>query len=97
MGVAIVGCGFVADYYLKTLAKYPELELIGVFDRNQERNESFAQYHSLKAYSSLAEILEDKKVDIILNLTNPKSHFEISLACLKAGKHVYSEKPRRKS
>ncbi|MFM7368628.1 MAG: Gfo/Idh/MocA family oxidoreductase, partial [Sphaerospermopsis kisseleviana] len=37
MHIAIVGCGFVADYYLKTLSNYPELKLTGVMDRDQER------------------------------------------------------------
>jgi predicted dehydrogenase len=91
--IAIVGCGFVADYYLTTLANYPELELTGVFDRNPERTESFSKYHSVNTYRSFEEILEDKKVDLVLNLTNPRSHFDISLACLEANKHVYSEKP----
>jgi predicted dehydrogenase len=91
--IAIVGCGFVADYYLKTLANYPELELAGVFDRDSERTESFSKHHSVSTYRSFEEILEDKTVEIVLNLTNPKSHFDISLACLEANKHVYSEKP----
>jgi predicted dehydrogenase len=91
--IAIVGCGFVADYYLKTLTNYPELELAGVFDRDLERTESFSKHHSVSAYRSFEEILEDKTVEIVLNLTNPKSHFDISLACLEANKHVYSEKP----
>jgi predicted dehydrogenase len=91
--IAIVGCGYVADYYLKTLPNYPELELAGVFDRDLERTKSFSKHHSVSAYRSLEEILEDKTVEIVLNLTNPKSHFDISLACLEANKHVYSEKP----
>ena len=42
---------------------------------------------------SLDQILSDPQVDVILNLTTPKAHAEISLAALNAGKHVYSEKP----
>jgi predicted dehydrogenase len=91
--IAIVGCGFVADYYLTTLVNYPELKLTGVFDRDKERTESFSKYHSVFAYNSFEEILEDKNVDLVLNLTNPRNHFDISLACLEANKHVYSEKP----
>jgi len=30
---------------------------------------------------------------VILNLTNPRSHHEITKRCIEAGKHVYSEKP----
>jgi predicted dehydrogenase len=91
--LAIVGCGFVADYYVKTLAAHPDLELVGVMDRVQERAEKFSAYHSTPAYSSLDQLLQDQRVEIVLNLTNPKSHYEVSKACLLAGKHVYSEKP----
>jgi predicted dehydrogenase len=93
MRIAIVGCGFVADYYIKTLIHYPQLELVGVMDRDPERSTHFSTYHSVRAYRSLEELLEDSKVDIVVNLTNPSSHFSVSKASLEAGKHVYSEKP----
>ncbi|MBR8836295.1 MAG: Gfo/Idh/MocA family oxidoreductase [Stigonema ocellatum SAG 48.90 = DSM 106950] len=92
--IAIVGCGFVADYYLKTISLHPELDLVGVMDRNSDRATRFAKYHSLPhVYSSLDELLGDPKIDIVLNLTNPNSHYSISKVCLEAGKHIYSEKP----
>ncbi|QLE58464.1 Gfo/Idh/MocA family protein [Nostoc sp. TCL26-01] len=92
--IAIVGCGFVADYYLKTLPLHSTLELVGVMDRNSDRSSKFAAYHGIpRIYDSLEELLEDDNIDIVLNLTNPSSHYEVSHACLQAGKHVYSEKP----
>ena len=93
MRIAIVGCGFVADYYLKTLPSHPQLELVGVMDRDQDRASRFAVYHSVPCYRSLEELLEDRRVDIVVNLTNPKSHFSVSKASLESDKHVYSEKP----
>jgi predicted dehydrogenase len=93
MRVAIVGCGFVADYYVRTLPVHPELELVGVMDRDAQRAERFARYYSLSCYESLDELLADPRVEIVLNLTNPSSHYEISKRALMAGKHVYSEKP----
>ncbi len=93
MQIAIVGCGFVADYYLKTLANYPDLQVAGVMDRVEERATRFSAYHAVPMYRSLAELLADPNVSIVLNLTNPGSHYEISKAALEAGKHVYSEKP----
>jgi len=91
--IAIVGCGFVADYYLKTLSNYPELDLVGVMDRDQSRALKFSTYHTVPAYKSLEELLNDNRVEIVVNLTNPRSHYQVSKACLEAGKHVYSEKP----
>ncbi|MGB5635727.1 MAG: Gfo/Idh/MocA family oxidoreductase [Waterburya sp.] len=93
VSIAIIGCGFVADYYLITLRNYDALKIAGVYDWDQKRTEKFSQYHSIPAYRSLEELLSDKQVDIVVNLTNPKSHFTINLACLEANKHVYSEKP----
>ena len=93
MRIAIVGCGYVADFYLATIANHPDLSLAGVTDLQAERAERFAQHHQTRNYGSLDAILSDKDVQIVLNLTNPRSHYEVSKACLEAGKHVYSEKP----
>ena len=92
--IAIVGCGYVADYYLKTLKMHPQLKLLGVMDKVSDRATKFSKYYNIgRIYDSLSDLLEDDKVDIVLNLTNPRSHYEVSKACLEAGKHVYSEKP----
>jgi predicted dehydrogenase len=93
MRLAIVGCGFVADYYLKTLTAYPSLSLAGVFDRDHGRSALLAQRYRIRQLPDLDAILGDPAVDALLNLTNPSSHYEISRAALSAGKHVYSEKP----
>jgi len=93
MRFAIVGCGFVADYYLATLANHRMLELAGVFDRDAERARAFASYHRAHTYRSLDEVLGDASLEMVVNLTNPRSHYEVSMAALRAGKHVYTEKP----
>jgi predicted dehydrogenase len=93
MRIAIVGCGYVADYYVRTLAAHPELELVGVTDRDPERLDRFARYYSVPRYESLEDLLEHAGAEIVLNLTNSQSHFEVSRRALLAGKHVYSEKP----
>jgi predicted dehydrogenase len=93
MRFAIVGCGYVADLYLATLVNHPELQLTGVYDRVPERARAFAAFHEVHRYESLEQLLGDPQVELVANLTNPRSHFEISAAALHAGKHVYSEKP----
>lgn len=93
INIAIVGCGFVADYYMATLSAYPELNIIGVYDTDHKRLGVFSSYYSLNAYVSMDALLTDPKSRIILNLTDPRSHYTISKQCLTAGKHVYSEKP----
>ena len=91
--IAFVGVGFVADYYIETLKNHPQLELLGVFDRNKQRALQFGSCYSVNLYDSLEELLADPQVEIVVNLTNPGSHFEVSKASLLADKHLYSEKP----
>lgn len=93
MDIAIVGTGFVADYYMTTLPNHPGLRLAGVFDRSPARLGHFCTFHKVGAYESLATLLADPQVKIVVNLTTPESHFEVSRAALVAGKHVYCEKP----
>jgi predicted dehydrogenase len=91
--IALVGCGFVADYYVGTMRAHPELEIAGVMDCDVLRSAHFAAHYKLPAYSSFEAVLSDPSISIVANLTNPRSHYEVSRRCLEAGKHVYSEKP----
>jgi len=94
MKIAIVGCGFVADFYMQSLPLYPRLELVAVMDRDKKRAAEFAAFHGLNCLRpALDDILGDPDIGMVLNLTNPDSHYEVSKACLAAGKNVYSEKP----
>ena len=91
--IAIVGTGFVADYYMTTLARHPGLVLAGVFDSDLQRLAQFSAYHKVRAYPDFGSVLADKTVSIIVNLTTPQAHYAVSRSALEAGKHVYSEKP----
>jgi predicted dehydrogenase len=93
MQVAMIGCGFIADLYLRSIRNYPSLRLIGVTDRDIKRAHHFGSFYDVPVYGSVDQLLSDHKVQIVLNLTNPRSHYAVSKACLHAGKHVYSEKP----
>ena len=79
--------------YVKTLGNHPHLELVGVYDRDSERTSLHAKRWNVMGYDSLNDLLDRSDAEIILNLTNPRSHFEVTKQCLEAGKHVYSEKP----
>jgi predicted dehydrogenase len=91
--LGIVGCGYVADLYLATLRGHPRLELAGAVDRLPERTARFCAHWGVPSYRSVEELLADRSVDAVVNLTNPGSHFAVSEAAIRAGKHVYSEKP----
>ena len=62
-------------------------------DRNPSRSAAYSDYYSVPNYDSLEQLLADPAVELVINVTNPRSHYAVSRACLEAGKHVYSEKP----
>ena len=91
--IAMLGCGYVANMYRLTLSMHPELELVGVYDREQSRSENMSKLTGVPAYDDFQSLLDDSETQIVLNLTNPSEHYETTRALLAAGKHVYSEKP----
>lgn len=96
--LSIIGAGFVADLYMRSLETFPDIKLLKVYDHDTARLQAFAEFWRVTPASSLDELLvvgdnSGEVPDLVLNLTNPGSHFEISKRCLEAGRHVYSEKP----
>ena len=93
--IAMIGVGAISGIYLENITKtFHEIELVGVCDLIRERAEKAQQeYHVPKLYETMHDAFADSEVDIVLNLTRPYEHFEVTSEALKAGKHVYSEKP----
>src|SRR5262245_59358072 len=90
--VGMVGAGLVAQQYVATIGRDPRLRLVAVADLNRSRAEEIASEAQV-AVLSTARVLASDDVDVVLNLTPPSSHAEISVEAINAGKHVYSEKP----
>jgi predicted dehydrogenase len=90
--VGVVGCGKIVDAYLTAEALYPPIRFVACADRVRERSEAVAGRYGLRALD-VEELLADPEVDIVCNLTTPQAHAEVSLAALRAGHHVYQEKP----
>lgn len=94
-GVGVVGIGDISDVYLANLRRFPDIvEVIGCAGRDPAKARAKAEHHGLpKAYASPAELIADPDVDIVLDLTTPDAHADLNLAAIRAGKHLYSEKP----
>jgi len=93
MRIAMLGCGYVANMYRLTLPAHPELVLAAVCDRERARAETMARLTGAAVLPDLAALLQDESIPLVLNLTNPREHYETTKALLEAGKHVYTEKP----
>ena len=92
---AMIGVGAISGIYLKNIfTRFPEIRLKGVCDLIPERAQKAKEaYPSLTVYKTMEDAFRDPEVELILNLTRPYQHFDVSMGALKAGKHVYSEKP----
>src|SRR5947208_896235 len=92
--VAIIGCGNISRGYATTMGiEQGKVKLVGALDLMRERAETLTKEFGGKAYDDLEQLLADKNVDAIINLTTHSAHAELTARCLEAGKHVHSEKP----
>ncbi|MFW5788114.1 MAG: Gfo/Idh/MocA family protein [Halanaerobiales bacterium] len=91
--VGIVGCGDISGIYFKNCSKFKNLEVVACADLIEEKAQAKAEEFDIPEICTLEEMLKNPEIDIILNLTTPKSHASICLAALEAGKNVYVEKP----
>lgn len=92
MKVGVIGCGMISNAYLTAAAKFDILEVAGCADMNMELAAAKAKEHGIKAMT-VEELLADKQIEAVINLTPPKAHFPVTTQILEAGKHAYSEKP----
>ena len=93
LNIGIVGCGNIAEKYLEQINIYKNINLIGLNDLDIIRAKHFANLYNCKVYKTLEQMLSDKNIDLIVNLTIHHAHVEIIEKILSAGKHVYTEKP----
>ena len=90
--VGIIGCGNISNQYFKGCAAFDILEVVACADIDMARAKAKADEHGVQAYT-VDEMLNAPDIDIIINLTVPAAHAEVTLAAIANGKHVQSEKP----
>ncbi len=91
--LGVVGCGVICKVYMGNITKSPWVEVVAVADMFLEKAREMAQEFGIPKVLEPDELLTDPEVEMVINLTIPKAHFEINMAALNAGKHVYCEKP----
>lgn len=90
--IGLIGCGNISEMYLSNAPLFEDFEFVACADLNLDVARAKAARHGLLACST-EDLLAREDVDIVLNLTIPAAHFDISARALDAGKHVYTEKP----
>ena len=92
LGVGIVGAGNISTTYLRLAPLFRGIEIRAVADINKAAATGRASEYGIEA-RSIDGLLSSEDIDLVVNLTVPDAHFDVSKQILSAGKHLYSEKP----
>lgn len=93
VGVGIIGAGVIAEQYLTHLTAFPDTEVLAVGDLRPEAAAARAEQFGVTDHGGVDVVLDHPGIEIVLNLTIPAAHHQVSRQILEAGKHVWSEKP----
>jgi predicted dehydrogenase len=96
--VGVVGAGNISPQYLKHIATYPDVEIVVISDLIEERSAERAKEYGVATHGTPGPegsdiIYDNADVEYVINITNPQNHIDVSLEAIRAGKHVWSEKP----
>jgi predicted dehydrogenase len=92
--VGVVGCGVISEIYMSNMTnRFKNVEIVATMDLIRERAEHRAKQFNVPKVHDLEDFYNDPEIELVVNLTTPKSHYDVDMRALRAGKHVYSEKP----
>ena len=92
LGVGIIGCGNISATYLRLGPLFNSLDTRAVADVDASVAQARADEFGLRAYS-VDDLLAADDIDVVVNLTVPDAHYDVTRRILQAGKHAFSEKP----
>lgn len=92
--IGVIGCGMISDIYLTNMKeKFAEIiDVCGCADMVPEKAQAQADKYGIRLMTT-EELLQADDIDLVLNLTIPAAHAQVSKSALLNGKSVYSEKP----
>jgi predicted dehydrogenase len=94
LGFGIIGLGMIAEFHAQVIAQIPGARLVGVASRSADKVRAFAAKHQAPfATTDIAALLARPDIDIVCITTPSGAHLEVSLAAIRAGKHLVIEKP----
>ncbi|OYN90258.1 Gfo/Idh/MocA family protein [Parenemella sanctibonifatiensis] len=95
--VGVIGAGSISRQYLTNLPTFADVEVVRIGDLDVDRAAAQAEAFDVPKSGSADDVYADDEVDLIINLTIPAAHVDVTTSALEAGKHVWSEKPLAES
>ncbi|MCL6456553.1 MAG: Gfo/Idh/MocA family oxidoreductase [Gorillibacterium sp.] len=93
IGAAIIGCGAIFPLHAKAIAELEGVKLVAVVDTVLAKAEEAGATYGCAALTDYQAILDRPDIQVVHVCAPHNLHAEIAIACLKAGKHVLTEKP----
>ena len=94
IGCGVIGLGWFGEHHVDTLKQLPAVDVVAVCTRRENRLSEIAEkYNILKKYTNYHDLLADKDIDMVTIVTHVKDHLKPTIDALRAGKHVFLEKP----
>ena len=90
--VGVIGCGIIGKRYVRDSRAFDAWRPVACADLDTACADAFAAEFGLRS-EPVDGLIADPEVDLVLNLTPPAAHASLVQAALRAGKHVYTEKP----
>ncbi len=94
MKVGIVGCGLNSDYHINFARSYPDAEIVGVVDKDEEKAKQCAAKYGIKRfYSKIQDLIDEQGPNAIHVITPPHTHFPLAKEAIQCKCNVLVEKP----
>lgn len=94
LNVGIIGMGFIGEQHFKALSMLNNVKIKTLCVSKQTRIQELREYYGVDRITDCwREIIDDPDIEVIHNCTPNDLHDEINMAAIKAGKHIYAEKP----
>ncbi len=94
MKIGIVGCGLNSDYHINFAKDYPNAEIVGIVDKDEDKARECAQKYNIKGtFSSIRELVDKERPDVIHIVTPPQTHYALAREAIEFKCHVLVEKP----
>lgn len=94
VGIGIIGYGYWGPNLVRNFADLSGAQVVAVSDLRKDRLELVSRrYPGIRTTTDHSELIRDPKVDAVAIATPVSTHFELALAALREGKHVFVEKP----
>lgn len=91
--IGVIGTGFIGGRHIDSICRIPGAQIVAMADTAIEAVRDIAEKYGANPYTSVDEMLEREELDVIHNCTPTSMHYHINARVIKAGIHLYCEKP----